>query len=285
MSKKFTRIYVEITNYCNLSCSFCSKDTRDKREMTPDEFRMVISKIKNYTEDVYLHVKGEPLLHSKLDEILGICDENNISLKITTNGTILSKRKDILLKHNIKQINISLHSENNLPNYFEDVFNASDELSKKTTIVYRIWTLPTLNLDKFSTKIVDKIISHYKLSGDVIDKITHEKATKLANNIYLDKNYEFKWPKISCEKSVIGTCLGTKDHIAILSNGNVTACCLDSEGIIKLGNIFESSLLDIINGALFKEINTGFNNNKIVHDLCKSCTYRLRFSEKEINNK
>lgn len=285
MSKKFTRIYVEITNYCNLSCSFCSKDTRDKREMTVDEFRDVISKIKDYTENIYLHVKGEPLLHSNFDKILSVCDENNVNLKITTNGTMLTKRKDVLLKHNIKQISISLHSENNIPTYFEDVFNASDELSKKMTIVYRIWTLPTLDLDKFSTTIVDKIIKHYKLDNSVIDKIKHEKATKLANNIYLDKNYEFKWPKISCEKSVTGTCLGTKDHIAILSNGNVTACCLDSEGIIKLGNIFESSLLDIINGDLFKEINTGFNNNKIVHDLCKSCTYRLRFSEKKINDK
>ena len=104
MSKKFTRIYVEITNYCNLSCSFCSKDTRDKREMTVDEFKMVISKIKDYTENIYLHVKGEPLLHSKLDEILSICDENNINLKITTNGTMLSKKKDILLKHTVKII-------------------------------------------------------------------------------------------------------------------------------------------------------------------------------------
>ena len=50
MSKKFARIYVEITNYCNLSCSFCSKDTREKREMTIDEFRDVAIKIKDYRE-------------------------------------------------------------------------------------------------------------------------------------------------------------------------------------------------------------------------------------------
>ena len=93
MSKRFTRIYVEITNYCNLACSFCSKDTRSKREMTTHEFRDVIGKIKDYTENIYLHVKGEPLLHSKFDEILNICDENNVNLKITTNGTLLSKRK------------------------------------------------------------------------------------------------------------------------------------------------------------------------------------------------
>lgn len=277
---KFTRIYVEITNYCNLSCSFCSKDTRTKKEMTTEEFRDVISKIKNHTENIYLHVKGEPLLHSKFDEILSICDENSVNLKITTNGTLLAKRKDILLKHNIKQISISLHSENNLPNYFEDVFNTSDELSKKTTIVYRIWTLPTLNFDKISTKIVDKIINHYKLDDDVIDKIKHEKATKIAQNIYLDKNYEFKWPKVNSKKSDVGTCLGTRDHIGILSDGNVTPCCLDSDGIVSLGNIFESNLEDIINGELFQKINKGFQNNRIVCDLCKSCTYRYRFNKK-----
>lgn len=284
MSKKFNRIYVEITNYCNLACSFCSKDTRDKKEMTTNEFRDVISKIKNYTESICLHVKGEPLLHSHFDEILSICDENNINVKITTNGTLLLKRKEILLRHNIKQISISLHCENSFPHYFEDVFNASDELSKATTIVYRIWTLPTLDLDKFSTIIVDKINEHYKLDLDTINKIKHEKATKITENIFLDKDYEFEWPKIDNEKSDIGTCLGTKDHIAVLSDGNVTVCCLDSDGVIRLGNIFESSLEEIINSDLFKKINSGFNNNKIVCDLCKSCTYRHRFDKKRKND-
>ena len=155
MSKRFTRIYVEITNYCNLSCSFCSRDKRDKREMSVDEFRDVVIKIKDYIENIYLHVKGEPLLHSHLDEILSICDEYNLNVKLTTNGTLLLKKKDILLKHNIKQINISLHCENNMEDYFESVFKASDELCKKITIIYRIWTLPTLDLDKISTVIVD----------------------------------------------------------------------------------------------------------------------------------
>ncbi len=138
MSKRFSKIYVEITNYCNLACSFCSKDNREKREMSVEEFELVISKIKDYTDSIYLHVKGEPLLHSKLDEILTICDNNKMNVRITTNGTLLVQKKDILLKHNIKQINVSLHSENNNPHYFEDVFNTCDELSNKCAVIYRI---------------------------------------------------------------------------------------------------------------------------------------------------
>lgn len=280
MSKRFSKIYVEITNYCNLACSFCSKDLRDKREMSVNEFKEIIGKIKDYTDNIYLHVKGEPLLHSHLDEILSICDENMINVRLTTNGTLLNNKKEILLKHNFKQINVSLHNENNIPSYFDDVFNTCDELSNKATIIYRIWTLQTLNLDKLSTKIVDRINNHYQLSTNIVDKIMKEKNIKISNNIYIDKDYEFNWPKITNKKSDIGTCLGTKTHIAILSNGNITPCCLDSEGIIKLGNIFKDNLSDVISSKLFKEINNGFKNNKIVCDLCKSCNFRYRFDKK-----
>lgn len=280
MKKRFSKIYVEITNICNLSCSFCSKDERKKKEMSVDEFKEVISKIKDYTDNIYLHVKGEPLLHSKLDEILSICDDNNISVRITTNGTLLAKMKDVLLKHHIKQINVSLHSENKMVNYFEDVFNTCDILANKTAIIYRLWVLKTLNLDELSTKIVDKIDSHYHLSTTIVDKIKVEKNIKIANNIYIDKDYKFDWPKTNGKKSDIGTCLGTKSHIAILSDGNVTICCLDSNGIIRLGNIFKESLSDILDSKLFKDINSGFKNNKVVCDLCKSCTYRYIFDKK-----
>jgi len=277
----FSKIYIEITNYCNLSCSFCSVDSLSKKEMSVKEFETVIKKVKNYANSIYLHVKGEPLLHSKLDEILDICDKNNMKVCITTNGTLLDKRLDILLKHHIKQINISLHSENNYPNYFDTVFKCADKLSNNTTIIYRIWTLSTLRLDKISTNIVEKLKKHYSLDKDILDKIKNDKNIKIKDNIYLDKDYEFTWPKINGELETTGTCLGTRTHIAILSNGTIVPCCLDSNGIIKLGNIFEDNLKDVLNTELFKRINEGFKNQKIVCDLCKSCTYRNRFNKEK----
>lgn len=67
---KFKKIYVEITNICNLNCSFCSKDNLKKKEMSLQEFDKVLSKIRQYTDTIYLHVKGEPLLHSKQKKFL-----------------------------------------------------------------------------------------------------------------------------------------------------------------------------------------------------------------------
>ena len=62
----FKKIYIEITNVCNLKCEFCPETTRQKKFMSVEEFEEVISKIYTYTNLVCLHVKGEPLLHNDL---------------------------------------------------------------------------------------------------------------------------------------------------------------------------------------------------------------------------
>lgn len=67
--KKLKKIYIEITNICNLNCSFCSKNSRKKENMTLEEFKQILEKIKHRTESIYLHVTGEPLLHPNFEEI------------------------------------------------------------------------------------------------------------------------------------------------------------------------------------------------------------------------
>ena len=273
----FKKIYIEITNACNLNCSFCSPINRKIDYMSPNNFKEVLSKIEGYTDYIYLHVKGEPLLHPNLDEILDICDKKGINVQITTNGTLLKDRKDILLKHNIRQINISLHSENNIKTYFEDVFNTCNKLSKKSYICYRIWTLKDNKFSKKSTNIVNKLIDYYKLSPDIVDKIYTKKDITLSKNIYLSKSNIFDWPDKDRKESTDGFCLGLNTHIGVLVDGTVIPCCLDGDGIINLGNIFTESVDEILNKELTKNIINGFKNNKAYHELCKKCTYKNKF--------
>ena len=275
--KRFKKIYIEITNACNLSCSFCSKTKRKIEYMSPKDFKEVLSKIKDYTDYIYLHVKGEPLLHPNLDEILSICDKEKINVQITTNGTLLKDKKDILLKHNIRQINISLHSENDIPTYFEDVFDTCNELSNKSYICYRIWTLKDNKFSKKSTNIVNKLIDYYKLSPDIVDKIYTKKDINLSKNIFLSKSNIFDWPDKDRKESTDGFCLGLNTHIGVLVDGTVIPCCLDGDGIINLGNIFTESVDEILNKELTKNIIDNFKKNKAYHPLCKKCTYKNKF--------
>lgn len=268
---KFKNIYIEITNICNLNCSFCSKSNLPKKEMTPLEFEEILKRIDKYTDFIYLHVKGEPLTHRHLDDILKITKEYNKKVCITTNGVFLKDKVDILSKYaNIYQINISLHSENNKLNYLEDIFNSVDKL-KYSYISYRFWTLEDNKMDSKTKEYLNKIKEKYNVK-EVYDGI------KLDNKIYLSLDNKFIWPNINNDYyNNTGYCLGGKRHLAILSDGTVSICCLDSEGSSNLGNIFTTSLEEILITDKYQNTIKYFNNNKVYLDICKHCNYKDRF--------
>lgn len=278
---KFKKIYIEITNNCNLSCSFCSKDNRKKTSLTLEEFEYILSEIKDYTEYIYLHVKGEPLLHKNLIDFLHLAEKYNLKVNLTTNGVLIKEKgRELLDCKALKKINFSLHSENNKENYLKDIFEMSDVLSTKIVIIYRLWTLNDNQLDKKSTSVVEKIISYYNLSTKIVENLYKEKNIKIKQNIYVDKDNEFVWPNIANNHTSCGYCHALKTHLAILSNGVVVPCCLDSEGVINLGNIFEKSLEEIITSKRYQNLKKSFQDRKPSEILCQRCTYKDRLNNK-----
>lgn len=274
--KKYRKIYVEISNICNLNCSFCSKVEKTKRIMSIEEFDIILNKIKDYTDYIYLHVKGEPLLHPRIIEFIERANLYNLKVNLTTNGTLLEKHVDELSKlKNINKINISIHSENNEENYCEKIFESVEKLTNITTI-YRLWTLKNNELDKKSTEIVDKIKKYYEIDNDTYEKLLKEKNIKIRNNIYVDKDNEFDWPTITENKSN-GYCYALKTQIGILVDGTVIPCCLDSNGKIELGNIYKETLEEIINKDRYKKLQKSFQDRTPCEELCKSCTFKERF--------
>lgn len=271
-------MYIEITNICNLNCSFCLNNKREKKFMSVSDFSHIINEIKPYTDYIYLHVKGEPLLNPNLDIFLDICDNNNIKVNITTNGTLLKKNFDILKKHKcLRQINVSLHSENEVDDYFDDVFSACKSLSEHVYISYRLWTLNDLVLDNNSREVVDNIISEYNLSPELIEKVYKEKQIKICENTYINKDNLFEWPSIKSKYNSDGYCHGTIDHIGILVDGTVVPCCLDGDGVINLGNILSTDFVDILNSDRFISMRDNFKNNLCSEELCKKCRFKDRF--------
>ncbi|HPF82645.1 MAG TPA: SPASM domain-containing protein [Bacilli bacterium] len=272
---RFKKIYIEITNSCNRNCSFCSKTNRIKKEMNLEEFKHVITEIKSFTDYVYLHVKGEPLLHSNFKEIINVCEENNINVNITTNGTLLYKYKEFIInKKCIRQINISLHSYTNL-NDLKILFDTIDYINNNSNIyiVYRYWILKENESIKDNIYI-NSLINYYKINNDIKEKIYNESNIKINETLFINKGLEFIWPELSNNLYVeTGKCYGLKTHIGILSDGTVVPCCLDGEGIIALGNIFEKSLEEILNSKRSVEIINSFNNNKRNEELCKHCNF------------
>lgn len=286
--KRFQKVYVEITNICNLKCSFCPDTKRTKQFMEISDFERIINKIKPYTNLIYLHIKGEPLLHPRLKDILNICEKENIKVNITTNATLLSKNLDILVNSNIlRQINLSLHSINKNENtdeynteiYLENILNSIRILNANTNILisYRLWNLANIEENNENVEIINILQKEYNIDN-LAEKAKQNKAIKLKEKTYLNQDIEFKWPSLQNEViSETGKCFGLRNQVGILVNGDIVPCCLDQEGIIKLGNIFEDDLEGIINSNLSKEIIKGFEGHRIINDLCKRCGFRTRF--------
>ncbi len=271
---KFKKIYIEITNRCNLSCKFCSKSNRIKKDMSVSEFETVINKIKDYTNHIYLHIKGEPLLHPSLEELLDICSKNSIYVNITTNGINIDKCKSALLKTCVRQVNFSLHSyvfnnPDKYISYINDYVLSASKLGKYC--VYRFWAFNGNYTDneRFFITSLSKV---YKT--DVLKLLSNSENIKLSTNVYINKSREFIWPDINNNYyNEFGKCYALKDHIGILCDGTIVPCCLDGEGIISLGNIYNDDLDSIINSKRFKDMLDNFKNNKKCEDLCRHCNF------------
>lgn len=279
----FNKIYIEITNVCNLKCEFCPESKREKAFMSVEDFANIISKVKNYTNLVCLHVKGEPLLHPRLGDLLRICEKSDMMVNITTNATLLQSQVNELVNSKaVRQINLSIHSalqnkSTNIEEYMTKVTDLVEYISENSNIIvsYRVWNKESKSRI-CDEKIFEILSNKYNVCG-----LNEKEYTKLSEKVYLNRDVEFTWPSLEREEiSKFGKCYGLRNQIAILVDGTVVPCCMDQEGDIALGNIYALTLEEILNSDKARDIVKGFRSNILVEPLCRRCGFRDRFVDK-----
>lgn len=283
---RFKRVYVEIGNICNLNCSFCSELKREKRQLSVTEFSHIAKELRPYTDYLYFHIKGEPLLHPHLSELFDIAAELGFMVNITTNGTLLDKTGDMILsKPSLRQINISLHSfpAHKMDGYLDTIleFSKKASLEHKKYVVLRFWNLDSKrSTDLASFDMLKKISDYFSFEGNLSDAMK-QRSVMLEKGIFISFEEEFEWPSLDSRfVSDEGICYGTRNMLGILADGTVVPCCLDANGEAPLGNIFESPMSEIIKKV--DKVSFNLTNRHIDLDLCKHCSYRTRFDKIKI---
>ena len=287
---KFYRIYIELTNVCGLSCSFCPTKELPSKEMDLDFFESVIQQAKHYTKEIACHVVGDPLTQSNLHDYLDLIHKYGMKAMLTTSGYFLKKHSyDTLFHPCVKQINISLNSFNKndtsltFEQYMTPVLalcNAKLERNEDLFINLRVWNLDEMMSERDFNETLFSTLSETFNVRLSLDRIYEErpKSIRLASKILVHFDNYFEWPSLKNQNYGDGTCQGLQSHIAILASGKVVPCCLDCDGVIELGDLHESTLEEVVTSKRASSMLNGFKEGKAVEELCQKCSYKDRFN-------
>lgn len=285
--KRFEKIYVEISNVCNLQCDFCPEVLREKDVMDTGLFTRIIADAAPLAEQVCLHLMGEPLTHPHLPELINICGSHGLPVNLTTNGTMLNtERTEALLHPIVRQVNFSVHSfeanfhGQDIGPYLEKIFSFTRRAFERRPdlyINYRLWNLDGEESGK-NGALISRIETAFGVELDDRIDVRWRKGKHVAHRLYLNFDSRFEWPSPHAPlRSETGTCRALSSHLGVLTDGTVVPCCLDKEGVTILGDARRQTLSEVLAGERAASMARGFAEGRLVEDLCKRCSFIARF--------
>lgn len=268
----FAKIYLEITNVCNLACSFCAGTTRKKHFMTREEFAFLADRLRPYTDFLYFHLMGEPTAHPLIGDFLATAHARGFRVILTTNGTLLPKVADTLLAAPaLFKTSLSLHafeanSGIDFEPYLQGCFDFADRASQKGIIsVFRLWNDGGKNTKNGEILAALKA----RFPGEWTP---NTKGIRIRKKLFIENGDAFIWPPMAapCERIA---CYALKDHIGVLCDGSVVPCCLDSDGSLVLGNLFETPLDEILSSVKTLDFRKSLDKNVPPTEFCRKCGF------------
>ena len=278
MAKRFHKIYLEISNVCNLHCAFCPGTKRKPHIMDEAAFSELLPRLQPWTDYLYFHLMGEPLCHPHLAQYLRLAGEAGFRVILTTNGTLLPKQMPMLLASDgLHKVNISLHAfeANDLQMpfqaYLDGCFAFGKAAEGKKLISYRLWNGG--GQDVLNQQILETMHRYFPEPW-----VQERKGIRIGQRVYLEYGDKFDWPDLNGEDGGEQVfCYGLRDQIGVLCDGTVVPCCLDHDGDLALGNLFELPMEEILESPRASAIFSGFQRGKAAEELCRKCGYARRF--------
>ncbi len=285
---QFRKTYIEITNVCNRTCDFCPGTSRRPRFMERVLFQRILIQLRGISRLLLFHVMGEPLLHPELCVFLDLCAYHGYRVNLVTNGVLLPAAGGALFsKTALRQVSISLHhlAEQSAPRVLDAYFQGIKECIREArlrpglTVSLRLWNWRARGNTSFWDDVLRRIADMVSAPHTRLRALSEKKPLRLAEHLWLNCSPRFAWPSLDNQDyGTIGTCLGLREQVAILADGTVVPCCLDHDGVITLGNLASATLDQILSGTRAVALRKGFCKGAIVEELCKKCSFRLRFN-------
>ena len=279
---KIDKAYLEISNICNLRCSFCHGTKRAKKMLSEAEFEQLTDALSGQVKFLYFHLMGEPLLHPSFPHFVKRAWEKGFYPILTTNGSLLKERGEQLLEALPYKISISLHAPAANPAFADpDYFNSCIDFAKRSAAKGCISVLRLWNIGGDGERENEAILRRLHEAFPDEWAPSHRDSIRISRDkVFLEWGEHFDWPDLNapsaCDDEPI-FCRGLRDQIGVLCDGTVVPCCLDAEGTIALGNLFHAPLQDILESDRARAIYDGFTVHRAAEELCRRCGYAKKF--------
>ncbi|GAA8375704.1 radical SAM/SPASM domain-containing protein [Helicobacter pylori] len=280
--KPFKKIYIELSDICGLQCSFCPNPKNIRGVMPLELFEKVCKEAAPLTPIITLHVLGDPCKLKNLNRYLNAAKRFSLKVDLVTSGAYLHNF-ETLLQDAIYQISISLdagldnHNKLNQHRYIQKILEFCRYKCEKNSEVFLNLRIQDGTLDKHQN-LINPLLESFECVS--LEGLKSQGRARLFKKSFLNIQKTFKWPNLNAQnplnqESKIPYCYGLIKQIAILSNGVVVPCCMDTQAHINLGDLNHTPLKDILNSQKAMAIKTHFLKGEALELLCKNCSYPL----------
>ena len=279
-------VFFNLTKKCNLKCSYCyaSADINNQIEEKDLEFwKKQVLDLKEINKDArIIFTGGEATLYKYFWQLAKFIKENNISLNLISNGTILKTEDIENLKKYFTEINISIDSLNENINSLTRGIDVLEKSKKFVDALIEKGIKPTIMVvvTQKNKNCLKEIQDYFENKAIITFQYMCKVGRASKNNDFfltpdeyynalqkLNKKFENLLPV--ARKIKIVWCGMGKNTISIESNGLVHPCqALHNEKFL-LGNLNKQPLKEIFNNSPYKK--TNLENI----DGCSSCEIKF----------
>jgi MoaA/NifB/PqqE/SkfB family radical SAM enzyme len=243
-------VLIELTNACNLNCETCYRGDREQGFMDFNLFKRAVDQVAEIGNvNVYLHFSGEPLLHPdfiKMLEYVSTKRSKLYNVGFFTNGMLLDESKaEALVRCKVDWVTISIDGVGKV----QERIRRGSVYSKVEENVNRLLLIRN-NSEKPLVFINTTISSQSDQELDEIKKVWKSKVNGVIFSPCVDsetfrlQNVE-RWKQYSEVHKRDKICKLPLYELIVHWNGTVGFCCHDFNGYGVVGNMKNSSIMEI----------------------------------------
>jgi radical SAM protein with 4Fe4S-binding SPASM domain len=281
--KKFPdRITLEVTNRCNLGCTFCPRHLVDMNlgNMEWPLFKRIVDESSKYLPvTLVLFFRGESLIHPDLPKMIQYAKENGLGpIQLASNGFLLTDEMgEELINAGLDFISFSLDTIDK-EIYQKTRVNSDLQIAMDNVIDFvnlcQIKKSQGYKVPEIQVSSVD-VEEYRKSQPDFID-FWRKYADRV--RIYMEHSSDGNLGSINKEllinKVQRKPCGKIYTDIVIYWNGDIALCNHDWNNELAIGNVKEQSIAEIWHSDAYKDIRQMHEKTQFIENMtCAHCDH------------